>query len=102
MDDKLTQVFEAARGLKVPSVPEGFEDQVMRAVYSKAGREAAPAPLTVFDHLDLYFPRAATAAVLAIGIFVAIDLAAALVGEPDLTASVAQFSDQWLFAVKGF
>ncbi len=91
---KLEFLFKAARSEPPPSASPGFDARVMRTV--RAGFR--PQPLSLFDQLDAWFPRLAVGAVLVIGACLLADN----LGSGDLTSDVAQFSDQWLFPVKGF
>lgn len=97
-ENKIGKLFSAARNEPPPPADSNFATQVMRAIR----REPAPEPASVFSQLGELFPRLAIAAVLVIGFCVAADFCASAIEQPDLTSGVAQLSEQWLFATKGF
>jgi len=86
--------------LSPPATSAGFEADVMRAIRHEPV-QAGQQTVSIFDQLNLLFPKLACAAVLVIGICVAGDYIASAYS-PSLTDGVAQLSDEWLFAAKGF
>ena len=96
--NKLNRLFTAARLEKTPGPGGEFAAGVMRAV----GREPVPAPLGIFAQLGEWFPRLAIASAALIMLFLAADLCASALGPGDIEGGVAQISEQWLFAAKGF
>jgi hypothetical protein len=91
---KLDLLFKAARGEAPPPAPADFDAEVMRVLRLSS----RPKPLSLFEQLDAWFPRLAVSAALLIGFSVLADNW----GSGNLTSDVAQLSEQWLFAVKGF
>lgn len=94
-DTKLKNLFAAARQEVPPPATDGFDLLVMQAIQREPARRA----VTVFDQLNLLFPRFAWAAVAVIAVCAAGDW---LVAVPSLTDGVAQISQQWLLAGNGF
>ena len=68
-DHKLGKLFAAARRENPPMPAEGFEFIVMQAIK----RETAPRVVTVFDQMNMFFPRLVWAAVLTIALCIAGD-----------------------------
>ena len=68
----------------------------MRSAPQRGQRRAR----SLFDQLGELFPRLALAATLVIGLCVAADLCLSTLAPMDLSESVAQVSEQWLFAVR--
>lgn len=101
-DRKLKQLFHAARRSPAPAPGEGFDQLVMRAIRSEAQREATrpPAANSFCDQLNRLFPRLACAAVLVIAACGAVEWSSASTNA-SLTDSIAQISEQWLFAATG-
>jgi hypothetical protein len=97
IDAKLGKIFEAARKETPRVAPDGFEFLVMNAIR----QEPAPRGATIFDQLNLLFPRLAVGAMAVIALCVAGDwLASGL--QLSLTDGVAQLSQQWLLTGNGF
>src|SRR5215475_941747 len=94
-DRKLKQLFESARKEPSPTPPAGFDLQVMHAIR----REEKVETVSLFDQLNLLFPRVAWAAAAVICLCVAGELATSALHVPNLTDGLTQFSDQWFFAV---
>jgi len=69
---------------------------VMRAI----GREERPGPASWFDQLGELWPQVAAGAVVVIGLCVAADFCLTTYAQTDLSASLAEASEQWLFAVR--
>ena len=94
-ENKLKQLFEAARNEPAPAPPEDFAADVLRAVHREpvAGRGEA---VSIFDQLSRLFPRIALAAVAIIVLCVAADFGLTAAGLPDLGDGLSQISAQWL------
>ncbi len=97
-ENKLRKLFEAARRENPPSPDTGFAAEVMRAIH----REPAPGTPSVLSQLGDLFPRLAVAALVLIAVCFVGDFCASALELPDLENGVAQLSEQWLFATKGF
>jgi len=96
-ENRLKKIVEAVRNEIPPAPPADFDRRVLRAVshdFAVAGR----ASTSLFDQLNLLFPRLAVAAVLIIGICVAGDFVLTAMHLPGLSDGAAQISDQWLFS----
>jgi len=92
-DSKLKQLFTAARNEAAPPPPPGFADDVLRAVRrGPAGGTAGTGSL--FDQLNVLFPRIAFAAVAVIVLCVALDFGATSAGLLELGDGTAQLSSQ--------
>ena len=92
-ENKLKKLFEAARNEAPPLPPGNFESRVVREI-QREPRSPHAASLFV-EQLNTLVPRialAAAAVVIACVVFEAVS------DGPDVTESVAQISDQWLFA----
>ena len=98
-NDKLNQLFSAARNETPPSPPADFEADVLRAIQREAPLSRGDASL--FDQLNLWFPKIAWVAVCIICFCVAGEIVASL-NSPSLGDGVAELSDQWMFTGKGF
>ena len=96
--NKLSRLFAAARREPAPEPGGHFVAGVMRA----ARREPALEPAGVFGQLGEWFPRLALASAAVILLFLAADVCASALGPGDIDGGVAQLSEQWLFATKGF
>ena len=92
---KLQKLIGAARTEPPPEISPGFDTRVMRVL----GREDHRAPGSLVDQLGEFFPRLALVAALVIGLCVAADFLSTL-APMDLSESVTQVSEQWLFAVR--
>jgi hypothetical protein len=97
-ENKMRRLLDAARSEPLAQPGPDFAAQAMRAVRQAPESE----PVSVLGQLGDLFPRLAVAAALVIGLCVAADFCAAAVDQSDLTSGVAQLSDQWLFATRGF
>jgi hypothetical protein len=95
-EQKLQKLFNAARDEPAQGPAAGFEARVMRALR----REPRPEPFSLAEQLGELFPRLALAAAMVIGLCVAADLCLSAFVQADLSASVAEASEQWLFAVR--
>ncbi|HEV2691825.1 MAG TPA: hypothetical protein VG347_02915 [Verrucomicrobiae bacterium] len=93
-ENKLKQLFDAARKDTAPVPPSDFAADVLRA----ARREltiSTPGPVTVFDQLNRWFPRLALAAAAVIILCIAADYGLTSTGLPELGDGAAQISSQF-------
>ena len=97
---KLSQLFVSARNETAPAPPEDFAADVLRAI-RREPPIAAPAARSVFDQLNLWFPRLALAASAVIVLCVAADYGLTMAGVPGLSDGVSQLSSQWLLTPTG-
>ena len=95
-EHKLQRLVSAVRAEPAPVLSPGFETRVMRALRNEDRAE----PGSLSDQLGELFPRLALAAALVIGLCVAADLCLSTLAPMDLSESVTQVSEQWLFAVR--
>ena len=93
---KLERLFNSARQELAPIAPFDFEIKVMSAIR----REPSLGPASITDQLSALFPRLGFAAAALIGLCIAADFCLANFVQEDLTATVAEASEQWLFAVR--
>lgn len=100
-EKKIKQLFAAARQETAPVPPEDFAADVLRAVHREP-RAAAPIMLSIFDQLNLLFPRIALAAAAIIVLCVALDFGLTAAGMPGLGDGVSQISAQWLLTPDEF
>ena len=100
-EQKLNRLFAAARNETVPVPPEHFAGDVLRAV-RREQPASAPATLSIFDELNLLFPRLAWLAAMVIALGIVADFGLTAAGLPNLNAGVAQISSQWFFTGTGF
>lgn len=98
---KLNRLFELARNDPAPAPPEDFAADVLRAVHHEPRATEAEAP-SIFDRLNLLFPRIAFAAVAFIVLCVAVDFGLTAAGAPGLGDGLSQISAQWLFTPDEF
>jgi len=96
---KLKQLFISARQEAAPAPPEDFAEDVLRAVHREP--PATPETISIFDQLNLWFPRVALAASAAIVLCVALDYGLTAAGVPSLSDGVSQLSAQWLLTPTG-
>jgi hypothetical protein len=100
-EQKLKKLFAAARTESAPAPSEHFAMDVLRAI----GREKPISPaetFSVFDQLNLLFPRFALAAAALIVLGIAADFGLTAAGVPNLSDGVSQVSAQWLLSPDGF
>jgi len=97
---KLKQLFTTARQETAPTPPEDFAADVLRAV-RREPPVAAPETISIFDQLNLWFPRLALAASVVIVMCVAADYGLTAAGVPGLSDGVSQLSAQWLLTSTG-
>jgi hypothetical protein len=93
---KLDSLLNAARNDTPPAPGMEFDDLVMMAVR----RDYRPEPLSLLDQLNSIFPRVALASVAVITFCILTEMGFATFTHSDLTTSVAEISEQWLFAVR--
>ncbi len=98
---RLNQLFKLARNEPAPAPPEDFAADVLRAIHHEP-RAAAPETLSIFDQLNLLFPRIALAAAMFIVLCVAVDWGLTAAGMPDLGDGISQISAQWLLTPDEF
>ncbi|MFZ0829120.1 MAG: hypothetical protein WAO02_17035 [Verrucomicrobiia bacterium] len=98
---KWKQLVAAARNEPAPAPSEAFEMNVLRAI-RREEPAALPGPFSIFDQLNLLFPRLAWAAAAIIAAGVAADWGLTAAGVPGLSDGVSQISAQWLLTPNGF
>jgi hypothetical protein len=99
-DRKLKQLFASARQENVPAPPEDFATDVLRAIHREPP-VATSETISIFDQLNLWFPRLALAASVVIVMCVAADYGLTAAGVPGLSDGVSQLSAQWLLTSTG-
>jgi hypothetical protein len=97
---KLKQLFASARRETAPLPPEDFAADVVRAV-RREPPVATPETISIFDQLNLWFPRLALAASAVIVLCVAADYGLTVAGVPSLSDGVSQLSSQWFLTPTG-
>ena len=97
-DKKLNQLFRAAQPAPPPAPGPGFEQRVLAAIRQAPRRREAGAA-SLWDQLGALFPQLAGAAAVVVALCVALDFGLAAFAQSDLTDSLAELSEQWLFAV---
>ena len=97
---KLKQLFASARRESAPVPPEDFAADVLRAI-RREPPVAAPETISMFDQLNLWFPRLALAASAVIVLCVAADYGLTVAGMPGLSDGVSQLSAQWFMTSTG-
>jgi anti-sigma-K factor RskA len=98
---KLKKLFAAARNETAPAPSADFAADVLRAV-RREQTVLTRETFSVFDQLNLLFPKVACAAVAVIVLGVAADFGLTAAGVPDLSDGVSQISAQWLLTPTGF
>jgi hypothetical protein len=96
-DKKLKQLLASARQAPAPVPPPDFAADVLRAVRREPVAKSGGS-FSLFDHLNLLFPRVALAAVAVIILCAVADVATGLPGVAD---GVSQISSQFLFNGEG-
>ncbi len=99
-EQKWNKLLAAARNEPAPAPPEDFAADVLRAI-RRAGPVAAPETLSLFDQLNLLFPRLAWAAAAIIALSLVADWGLTAAGLPGLGDGVSQISAQWLLTSNG-
>jgi hypothetical protein len=98
---KLNRLFELARNEPAPVPPEDFAADVLRAIHREP-QDTVRRTLSVFDQLNLLFPRIALAAAAVIVLCVAADFGLTAAGVPGLSDGWSQISAQWLLSPDEF
>jgi len=98
---KLNQLFELARNEPAPVPPADFPADMLRAILREP-RGTVAGELTIFDRLNLLFPRIAFAAVAIIILCIALDCGLTATGMPGLHDGLSQISAQWLLTPDEF
>jgi anti-sigma-K factor RskA len=99
-DRKLKRLFASARRETAPVPPEDFAADVLRAI-RREPPVATPETISIFDQLNLWFPRLALAASAVIVLCVAADYGLTAAGVPGLSDGVSQLSAQWFMTSTG-
>jgi len=97
---KLKQLFASARRETAPAPPQDFAADVLRAI-RREPPVVAPETISIFDQLNLWFPRLALAASAVIVLCLAADYGLTMAGVPGLSDGVSQLSSQWLLTPTG-
>jgi hypothetical protein len=95
---KWKQLFAATRHEAAPAPSADFEAGVLRAIRGERRTEM----LSIFDQLNLLFPRLAWAAAAIIALSVVADWGLTAAGVPGVGDGVSQISAQWLLTSNGF
>ena len=98
---KWKQLFAAARHEAAPAPSADFEAGVLRAIRGER-RTVPPETFSIFDQLNLLFPRLAWAAAAIIALSVVADWGLTAAGVPGLGDGASQISAQWLLTSNGF
>jgi len=98
---KLNQLFELARNQPAPVPPEDFAADVLRAIH-RGPQNFVPETFTIFDQLNLLFPRLVFAAAAVIVLCIALDFGLTAAGMPGLGDGLSQISSQWLLTPEEF
>jgi hypothetical protein len=93
-DKKLSFLFGSARSVPAPEPDVQFEGRVMRAISRSGTMEAS----SFFDQLAGLLPRIAIATALVMSLCVGADLYLSCFVQRDFSASIAELSQEWLFA----
>ena len=97
---KLKQLFASVRRETAPTPSKDFAVDVLRAIRREAPA-VTPETCSIFDQLNLWFPRLALAASTVIVACIALDYGLTVAGVPSLSDGVAQLSAQWLLTPTG-
>ncbi|HEU6447126.1 MAG TPA: hypothetical protein VFV23_01655 [Verrucomicrobiae bacterium] len=100
-DKKLNQLFESARKEIFPAPAEDFPADVLRAI-RREPQIIAPSTISLFDQLNVLFPRIALAAAAIILLCIAADYGVTAAGTPSLSDGAAQLSAQQLLPSEPF
>jgi len=100
-EQKLKKLFDAARNETALTPSADFAADVLRAVRREKTICAAET-FSIFDQLNLLFPKLACAAAAVIILGVAADFGLTAAGVPNLSDGVSQISAQWLLTPTGF
>ncbi len=99
-DRKLKQLFAAARKETAPAPPTDFTTDVLRAL-RREPPAGAPESISVFDQLNLWFPRLTLVASSVIVLCCVLNYGLTAAGIPSLSDGVSQLSAQWLLTPTG-
>lgn len=92
-NDKLNQLFAAARAGQPPTPPEGFAQDTLLALRQESARPAtAPQAAGLSDELNRLFPRLATIACILVAVCIGGDLAAGT----SLSDEVIRVTTHWV------
>ena len=94
-EKKLNQLFASARNESAPAPPADFAADVLRAMHREP--QLKPEAFSIFDQLNLLFPRVALAAAAVIVLCMAADFGLTAAGLPEIGDGAAQVSAQFLF-----
>jgi len=98
---KLEMLFKAARNEAAPAPSTDFAMDVLRAV--RREKQIPPTvAFSIYDQLNLLFPKLAWTAVAVIVFGIATDFGLTVAGVPGLGDGVSQISSQWLFTGSAF
>jgi hypothetical protein len=100
-EQKIKKLFAAARNETAPAPSTDFAADVLRAI-SREKQISRAETLSVFDQLNLLFPRFALAAAALIVLGIAADFGLTAAGVPNLSDGVSQVSAQWLLTPDAF
>jgi hypothetical protein len=100
-EGKIKQLFAAARKETAPVPTEDFAADVLRAIRCEP-HAGSSETTSVFDQLNLLFPRLALVSALAIILCAAVDFGLTIAGAPGLGDGVLQISAQWFLTPAGF
>jgi len=96
---KWNQLFAAARREAAPAPAPDFAADVVRAIHNLRPQTAPAA--SIFDQLNVLFPRLAWAAAAIIVLSLAADWAVTAAGLPGLGEAVSGISAQWFLTSSG-
>lgn len=91
-EQKLKQLFAAARKESAPSASPEFAAEVLRAV--RRDPPAGQRAFSLLEHLDSLFPRLALAAAGVVALCLLADFGLTLAGMPDVGDGAAQAASQ--------
>jgi len=94
-EQKLKRLFQAARNDAAPVPPADFAAEVLRAVHREPA--CAPRSSSLFEQLNILFPRVALAAAAIIVASVAADFALTALGLPDFSDGATQAVSHVIF-----
>ncbi len=100
-EQKIKSLFVSARNETAPAPAEHFATDVLRAI-SREKQISRAETFSVFDQLNLLFPRFALAAAVLIVLGIAADFGLTAAGVPNLSDGVSQVSAQWLLTPNAF
>jgi hypothetical protein len=101
-EEKFKKLFAAVRTESAPAPPPDFPADVLRAISREPQSAIVPHTFSLFDQLNLLFPRIALAAAAVIILCIAADYGLTAAGVPELDDGAAQVSAQQFFAPDDF